>query len=71
MEMCGTCSGITGFLVFLAGGFLLMSGLGMLDGATSSVLSGALLLLYGLGVLVHSAGMCKMCKMPSKSGKFK
>jgi len=66
MNMCNTCSGVSGLLVLLGGLSLLGFGLGYLEGSMGHVASGVFFSLYGLAVLAHAGGMCPNCKMPMR-----
>lgn len=61
MEMCGACDGVLSVLVLVAG-------VGMLGylGAGLMWVPGAAFVLYGLGRLVHIAGMCPSCSSGKK-----
>ena len=67
-ENCGTCMGkmcgsVCSILVLVAGLSFLAFGFGKLDGMLAHMVSGAALVLYGLGLLVHALGFCKCaCK---------
>ena len=60
--MCSMCGGVISVL-FLAAGALLYMG--------NAMYAGVVLVLIGLGKLVHVAGMCPSCKpsMEMKKGK--
>lgn len=60
--MCKTCGSISGLLVLVAGACMLLSALGSLPGSTAGMVAGAALGLYGISLVVHSLGMCPMCK---------
>ena len=51
--MCKTC-GVVMSLIMIAGGALLYMG--------NTMYAGALLIVFGLGKLVHKMGFCPMCK---------
>ena len=51
-----------GLLVLVAGGSLLMFGMGSLDGKTAHLVAGSALVLAGLGKLLHAGNMCPSCK---------
>lgn len=61
-EMCGMCKGVMGVLVLVAGGSLLMFGMGSLDGKTAHLVAGSAFVLAGLGKLLHAGNMCPSCK---------
>jgi len=69
--MCGSCTKITGAMVFVAGLAFLMFGIGSLDGKTTHQLAGVLLSIVGLGFIFHGAGMCPVCNAEMKSMKGK
>lgn len=56
------CGSVMGLLNLVAGASLLAAGMGSLAMPTALMASGACLLLFGLGKLVHKMGMCPMCK---------
>ena len=57
-DMCGTCKAVDSILVVAAGAALAGFSLGF----DRYAVAGGLLVLVGLGRLLHVGGMCPMCK---------
>jgi len=57
-----TCGKISGLAVLLAGVALFAFANGNLGGQMAHYIAGALLALYGLAGIVHSANVCPACK---------
>lgn len=70
MQMCDTCQTISGLLVAAAGLVFVLFGFGStFNGMSAHQVAGALLFLFGLSLLFHSAGMCSMCKAGMPKGR--
>ena len=50
-----------GVLLVVAGAALLLGALGNINAATAGTIAGVAIALFGVCILVHAFGLCKMC----------
>lgn len=56
------CKTIMGLLMVIAGAGFVGASLNYFDGVTATIVSGAALMLFGLGKIAHAFMICPMCK---------
>ena len=61
-SMCGTCVMVSGLILVIGGAALAVAETGYMSVMQADLLGGVAVALFGLGLIVHAAKLCPMCK---------